>query len=266
MSSPDDTQPTISRTDDGSPTLHSARFDQHYHNPKGALSESRHVFWEHARLPKRLTQADTPISIFEVGLGSGLNLFMLLNEIRALKKAGSKIPSSIQYTAVEAFPIPLNTAFQLGFDEVFEHINTKDVEQIFSDLHPGLHTISFDKELQVHLWAGLFDEFVPPEIILPFTTIWQDAFSPDANPDLWTDDVFRKLKRWSAPEVIMTTYCAAVRARAAMCVSGWHVARAEGALFKREMTVAALDESLLSDYKRVNEKRYAQRWADGEFQ
>lgn len=259
-------QPTISTTGDGSPTLHSPRFDQHYHNPKGALSESRHVFWEHADLPARLVQSDTPLSIFEVGLGSGLNFFMLLNEIRSYRAAGKSVAGQIHYTAVEAYPISVETAQALQFDELFEHIQQDDVNRLFSELSPGQHEISFDDEVTAHIWAGFFDEFEPPKSVLPFHVIWQDAFSPDANPDLWTDAVFRKLMDWSAPNVLMTTYCAAVRARAAMAVAGWYVARAEGALYKREMTVAALNEELLAHYKRVNEKRLAERWQAGDFE
>jgi tRNA U34 5-methylaminomethyl-2-thiouridine-forming methyltransferase MnmC len=258
-----ESNPSIQQTNDGSPTLHSPRFDQHYHNPHGALSESRHVFWQQAQLPERLTESDS-LSIFEVGLGSGLNFFMLLNELRALKQTGTPIPDTLQYTAVEAYPIPLDTALNLKFDEVFEYISASDVEELFGSLEPDLNTISFD-EIEVYIWANLMESFVPPESVLPFQVIWQDAFSPDANPDLWTDQVFRKLADWSDDSTLMTTYCAAVSARAAMAVGGWKVARAEGALFKREMTIAALEEQLLTNYKRVNEDRLIMRWNRGDF-
>jgi tRNA U34 5-methylaminomethyl-2-thiouridine-forming methyltransferase MnmC len=257
--------PSVETTKDGSPTLHSPHFDQHYHNPHGALSESRHVFWEMARLPERLSRMEQPQSIFEIGLGSGLNFFMLLNEIRAYRAAGYFVASSLNYTAVEAYPISLETALELKFENVFEHITTKDVEHLFESLEPGMNAITFPDEVDVHIWANLFDSFVPPDTILPFTNIWQDAFSPDTNPDLWTDQVFTALANWSNQTTILTTYCAAVKARAAMAVGGWKLARAEGALFKREMTVAAIEPNLLADFKRVNEERLIMRWNRGDF-
>ncbi|MEX2585562.1 MAG: MnmC family methyltransferase, partial [Balneolaceae bacterium] len=83
---------------------------------------------------------------------------------------------------------------------------------------------------------------------------------------LWNEDVFRKLAGWSAPDALLATYGAASSARAAMAAEGWYVARAKGALGKREMTVASLDPAKLSPWKRVNEKRLIERLRNGAFE
>src|SRR5690606_2826340 len=71
---------------------------------------------------------------------------------------------------------------------------------------------------------------------------FHDAFSPGVNPELWTPAVFTHLASIAKPEAVLTTYCAASSARAAMAVSGWKLCRKQGALGKREMTMASLSE------------------------
>ncbi|MDZ7772376.1 MAG: MnmC family methyltransferase [Balneolaceae bacterium] len=95
--------------------------------------------------------------------------------------------------------------------------------------------------------------------------IFHDPFSPDVNPELWTGEVFSKLLAWSAPSAVLATYCAASAARGAMCWAGWKVARAPGALGKREMSLASPDASMLEGFERVNEERLAARYEAGDF-
>jgi len=48
-------------------------------------------------------------------------------------------------------------------------------------------------------------------------------------------------------------------------VAGWKISRAPGALGKREMTLASLDEKNLDGFKRVNEQRLIERYHQGDF-
>jgi hypothetical protein len=50
-----------------------------------------------------------------------------------------------------------------------------------------------------------------------------------------------------------------------MCHAGWHVARGPGFKTRREMTVASNDPERLTGLPRVDEVRYASRYASGEF-
>lgn len=77
--------------------------------------------------------------------------------------------------------------------------------------------------------------------------------------------MFQKLKKWSNPNALISTYCAASKARGAMAWPGWKVTRAQGALGKREMTLASLTSKPLAHLKRVNEERLAQRYEEGDF-
>ncbi|HBQ60078.1 MAG TPA: hypothetical protein DD671_10770 [Balneolaceae bacterium] len=252
--------PKVHQTKDGSSTLYSEKFEQYYHNPNGAASESVYVFFEQSGLISFLETTDT-LTVLEVGFGTGLNFLLLLD---ILKKHNLHIP--VRFYSIEAFPITVETARSIDFKE---HLSDPGLNEllpsIFSDLNPGMNIIKPMKDLDVelHLFFGTFDGFRAQECSADF--IFHDAFSPEVNEELWDDKTFKKLSTYSHSETVLTTYCAASKARGAMCAADWYVAKARGALGKREMTIASLSEEKLSGFKRVNEKRLAERYNKGDF-
>lgn len=238
-------------TRDGSPSIYSDRFHQHYHNPNGAVSENDHVFIKPSRLADKLRSVEK-LNILEIGFGTGLNLLLTAG---LHEKAGSQ--TRITYQTVEAYPISSKTARELDYEPFVS--SGIELKSIFTSLHPGQNIIPISDMIELRLFYGFFDQFDPES--WKADIIFFDAFSPGANPDLWTGEVFRRLKNSSKESVIMTTYCAASMARAAMAWGGWCVARAPGALGKREMTVAALNPALISNYERLNEERLSARYA-----
>ena len=54
----------------------------------------------------------------------------------------------------------------------------------------------------------------------PFDVIFQDGFSPDCNPELWSYDFVRELARRLAPGGVLTSYCSAFPFRGALLRSG----------------------------------------------
>jgi tRNA U34 5-methylaminomethyl-2-thiouridine-forming methyltransferase MnmC len=155
---------------------------------------------------------------------------------------------------------------QFDFRDHLVHPGLNDLlPSFFSDLNPGLNTIKPLKDLNVTLnvYFGKFEDFTAETLRADF--IFHDPFSPEVNEELWTDNIFKALAQFSSPEVVLATYCAASKARGAMCAANWKVARAQGALGKREMTIASLSEEKLTDFKRVNEDRLAERYITGDF-
>ena len=271
--------PKIEPTRDGSDTLYSEAFNQTYHNRAGAVTESRHIFFETPGIPELLA-AHKNLSILEIGFGTGLNLLLLLDY---LNKHNSK--SEVLFTSIEAFPIDPKTASKLEFGEELEYLDyTTLLKNIFTGLTDGLNRIRINEQVVFELIVGRFEEvgnifkqkadttytpqttalnaqlLSPLEGRIPFNFIFHDPFSPDANPEGWTPELFHKIATASSPDALLTTYCAASKARAAMAAAGWKVARAPGAPGKREMTVASLSEDMLEGLKRVNEKGLVERF------
>lgn len=259
-------QPNVVNTKDGSTSLYSPRFNQHYHNPNGAVSESRHVFFEVPGAAKALKIKDK-IAIFEIGFGSGLNLLLLLDYLRKTEEETGRRPR-VTFTSVEAYPIKPEVADRLYFgSDKYLNQNKPILTHIFKNIQAGLHTFEISDRVEANIFAGFFDDFVSQKPDLPKTDfIFHDAFSPEVNSELWTPDVFRYLREVSDENSVLSTYCAASEARAAMAVSGWKVARARGALGKREMTIASPSEKKLEAFKRVNEERLAERYHRGDFE
>lgn len=246
---------------DGSSTLYSKRFGQFYHNPNGAVSESKHVFFDAPGLTNALNNNPETLSIFEVGFGTGLN-FLLLSDLYL----SNKLSYPVQFYSVEAFPVDKETAEKFNFgDFLLNKQLVKALPNIFEQIKPGQNTFQpySNIEIYLHLFYGKFDEFVDIEHQIDF--IFQDAFSPEVNEELWSYEAFHKLASFSKHNTMLSTYCAATIARAAMAKAGWFIARAPGALGKREMTIASLNEEKLSSLKRVNEKRLIERLKSGEF-
>lgn len=253
--------PELHISKDGSSTLFSQQFEQFYHNPNGAVSESRHIFFDTSGLSRKLHPDTESLTIFEVGFGTGLNFLLLLDEYLS-----KDLSFPINFYSVEAFPIDSGTASSFNYDEFLNHHKISDsLRIIFSTLKKGLNSISpiENESIRLNLFYDTFEELDAIEHSADF--IFHDPFSPEVNEELWTVDTFQKLKSFSNPNTILATYCAASKARASMAKAGWFVSRAPGALGKREMTLASINEDLLKNYKRLNEKRLKERLDKGEF-
>ena len=265
---------SIEKTGDGSDTLFSAEFNQPYHNRAGAVEESRYIFFESTGLDKQL-KTKSELSILEIGFGTGMNLILLLDYLKKTKS-----PAKVTYYSVEAFPITPRVASTIRFENDLGSLDYNSIlESIFSDLNQGWKRFEISDQVTLKLFKGRFREMefgITDEesttgsgqkiLSQPINFIMHDPFSPESNPDGWTQDLFSKIANVSAADAMLSTYSAASSARAAMAVAGWKVARAPGALGKREMTVASKHPDRLSHLKRVNEERLIERFQRGDFQ
>ncbi|MDX1672116.1 MAG: tRNA (5-methylaminomethyl-2-thiouridine)(34)-methyltransferase MnmD [Balneolaceae bacterium] len=251
-------QPDLKITADGSHTLYSRRYHQTYHSPSGAVTESRHVFFEKSGLLDRL-KTDQPLTLFETGFGTGLNFLLLLDYYQQFNCS-----SEIRYHSVEANPISATQVQKLNYADQIQHSDTFDhLVDLFEKLKGGDNQFHPLPGVKLQLYVGYFDDYDPDETVVDM--VFHDPFSPEVNPELWTETVFAKLRAMSRPTAMLTTYCAASGARAAMAAAGWKVAREEGAPGKREMTLASPDAGRLGDLERVNEERLVRRYRNGEF-
>jgi len=249
----------IKQTEDGSTTLISERFNQPYHSLGGAVAESRYVYFEASGLAETL-QADNDLNILEVGFGTGMNLVLLMDYVEK-----SQADISVILTTVEAYPIAPDLVSEIDFGDQLRHLEYhRLLQHIFSTLSPGWNRHQITPNIKLNLYFGMFDELDCTGSTM-FDYIMHDPFSPDSNPAGWTVELFKTITEHSSVNAILTTYSAATSARAAMAVTGWKIARAPGALGKREMTVASLNPEKLPYLKRVNEKRLIERYESGEF-
>lgn len=247
------TAPRIETCRDGSHTLYSDRFGQFYHNPNGAVAESLHVFFETSGILVDLRQ-HKPVKVLEIGFGTGLNALLLADAKIRLNSS-----SAVTFQSVEAYPIALDIARNLNYGEYLADQKLGEhLVPIFTRLQTESAAYQIPDVLQLDVFRGTVEEAAFKEGY--YNYVFHDPFSPEVNAELWSAPLFQKLKTACSPDAVLTTYCAATKARGAMVVGGWHVARAPGALGKREMTVAALDPDKLAGFNRLNENRLLERF------
>jgi len=68
-----------------------------------------------------------------------------------------------------------------------------------------------------------------------FDVIFFDAFSPEKQPEMWTQSQFEKIFRNCNQGAILTTYCAKGNVRRALQYAGFTVERLPGPPGKREI-------------------------------
>jgi len=209
----------------------SGQFDQPYHSKFGAIQESLHVFI-HAGLEEVLF--DHPIiHIMEVGLGTGLN--PLLTQI-----AGAKTKTKIRYTAIEAYPLQKEIYSQLNYGELLK-VPNDILQQIhacsWGEFHDITDQFSFRKiKTKIEDWT--------PD--LGMDVIYYDAFSPNVQPELWTEELFQVLFNHLEPHGLLTTYSAKGSVKRALKAAGFIVEKLAGPPGKREMTRGWRTERLIT--------------------
>ncbi len=208
----------IRTTADGSVTLFSDIYNECYHSAAGAVAESMHVFID-AGL-RALNREK--IKVFEVGFGTGLNAFLTLQD-------AEKQNLIIDYTTVE-----------------LNHVEKSILEEL-SLTFPFSSDISLYNTLHQSVWnqpAKINDNFsltkIPENLLTTsigeeYDLIYFDAFSPAAQPELWTEEVFIKMYNALAVGGLLTTYCAKGNVRRNMQKAGFFVDRLPGLPPKREM-------------------------------
>lgn len=209
----------IKITEDGSSTLYSSRFNEHYHSTFGAFTESMHVYIEAGLNYSRLKS----IKVFEVGFGTGLNT--ILTYIESIKRN-----LTIEYTAIELYPIGLDIINHLNY------VNFLTEDQKF--LCNKIQTCKWNKKVKIT------DQFILQKLNLDFNKyifqekfdlIYFDAFAPDKQPEMWKLENFVKIQESLNNQGILTTYSSKGIVKSNLRNAGFKVSRLKGPTGKRHM-------------------------------
>jgi tRNA U34 5-methylaminomethyl-2-thiouridine-forming methyltransferase MnmC len=210
----------LTSTSDGSHTLYVKEIDESYHSLHGAIQESSHVYIN-AGLMKCNLQS---IQVLEIGFGTGLNTFLT-----ALYAATSGL--KISYTTLEKFPLSMNKVLQLNYGK----LNTSFAQR---PLFEKIHTAKWEQEEDISECFSLQkinSDFTSFQLEKKFDVVYFDAFSPEKQPEMWTEDLFRKIYLACNDNAILTTYCAKGTIRRCLEKVGFTVERLDGPPGKREM-------------------------------
>lgn len=211
----------VVKTADGSTTIYIEDWNENYHSSHGAIQEAYHVFIKHGL---DLFENASSLSILEIGFGTGLNAFITLLEAQ-------KRNLKITYDGVEAYPVAKEELAALNY---VEELKVEDKTELFSKLHqtPWETYQELSSEFSINKRQQFFSEIEDQNT---FNLIYFDAFGARVQPNLWTEEIFKKMFDALKSGGVLVTYAAKGSVRRAMLAVGFLVEKLPGPPGKREM-------------------------------
>ena len=203
----------VALTADGSKTVYSRRFEEHYHSKFGAVNESKHVFVEAGYM----AVSGGAVSVLEIGFGTGLNALLTLQQAEKMRRC-------TYYETLELYPIDNATVSELSSDD---------------GALQSLHVVEWEQAIEITPHFVLYkrkSDLLHCTFNRKFDVVYFDAFSPAVQPEMWTFDVFASMYAAMNIGAVLTTYCAKGDVRRTMQSAGFSVERLKGPpAGKREM-------------------------------
>jgi len=216
-------QKRIITSEDGSHTIELIGQNEQYHSTHGAVQESNHVYIKHGL--ERIAENRKQIHILEVGMGTGLNVLLTF-------QYALKYQLDIHYTAVEAYPLEEQIYRQLNYSHI---IDDDSLASIFNRIHESqwneemslnnsFRFIKIDEKIQE---VPLKDAY--------FNLVYHDAFNPNLEPNLWDEELFRKIYKSMTANGLLTTYSTKGIVKRALKACGFMIQKKPGPPGKREI-------------------------------
>lgn len=208
-------------TEDGSHTIFVPEMGEHFHSVHGALQESIHIFINHGY--KKVEK--NPLSILEIGFGTGLNAFLTLLESKTDNR-------SVSYESWEAFPLKPEESIQLNYPVI---LKTE------SELFNRLHDCNWGEDVTItpqFTFKKVLDDIQNFQSMRFYDLVYFDAFGPDYQPELWTTGIFNKISTSLEKGARLVTYSAKGQVRRNLREAGFLIEKAPGPPGKREITIA----------------------------
>ncbi|BDA79677.1 hypothetical protein LPTSP3_g26070 [Leptospira kobayashii] len=229
----------------------SERFGDVYFSKEGGTEESAYVFFEGNRIAEKWKETNTTnnsgFTIGELGFGTGLNYFITLEK---WKKEIS--PPTVSFFSLEKFPLESSTlkimknhfpeisTWEKGLLDSYEKALKDGGQNLRSRIwtwttpHPSHRT-------QFHLHVYFSDVITTLGDWKEKIDAWYlDGFSPAKNPEMWTAEVFQKIKSLSKEGTSFATFTAAGFVRRNLESVGFRVEKQAGFGRKREMLVGGI--------------------------
>ena len=209
----------LQQTLDGSHTIYVPEMDEHYHSTNGALQEAFHI---HIGKAYQYVAAQNP-TVFEVGFGTGLNALLTAME-------AARNHRKTTFISIEKYPLTQEEYLTLNYPELLG----EDALPLFT----AMHTCGWNELCQISEYFTLqklhADLTTLPEIP-NCDVIYFDAFAPNKQASMWTEEIFAHLFTHTNPQGVLTTYCAKGAVRRMLESVGYSVERTDGPKGKREI-------------------------------
>ncbi|WP_226064809.1 tRNA (5-methylaminomethyl-2-thiouridine)(34)-methyltransferase MnmD [Kaistella polysaccharea] len=214
----------IKTTSDGSKTLYINDLNESYHSQHGALQEAQHVFIDNGLI--LLDNYD--IHILELGLGTGLNVLVTINEFMKTDKN-----HTIHYYAIEKYPVNKDELEILDYGSFFELDLVKDSYYKIHDAEWNLPLEIIPNFILTKYKNDFFD--LPKLNMKLIDLVYFDCFGARVQPDLWEKPLFEMVANKMADGALLTTYSSKGSVRRILQDLNFKVEKKAGPPGKREM-------------------------------
>ena len=239
------------RTEDGSLTLFSERFREPYHSvTAGAFTEAVEKFCKPCRIRERARAGK--VNLLDVCFGLGYNTVAFMNEaLSENPKARLKIVSFEFDISVIEESLKLDwrefNRWKWVLRGALKNRRCERDTLVLSTEDPQVQLKIYITEGREFLkkFSCRYENFAD--------AVFHDPFSPKVNPELWTYEFFRKIRRLTKETGILATYSTSTAVRRALHMAGFGVKEGVALGRKSKSTVASpsfkTEEKLLRKFK-----------------
>ena len=216
----------------------SDKFDDVYFSNQDGLAETHYVFLEGNQLWERwVNYQEAHFVIAETGFGTGLNFFAVTTLFGEFRQ---KYPNSplkrLYFISFEKYPLALDALQQahLAYPQ-FSHL-AQHLQQHWLNPIQGCYRFHFD-ETTLDLWFGDVAENLPQlgDYMNDKIDAWfLDGFAPSKNPDMWNEQLYQQMFRFTKPQGTFATFTAASAVRKGLENAGFDITKRKGFGKKRE--------------------------------
>lgn len=220
-------------TEDGSWTIRHPGHGQDFHSLEGAKFEAWQLYIVASGIRDKFAQ-EIVISVLDVGMGLAYNACATI--AAWLESPGN---ASVNLFSLELDAKLTNAVFSgeapwfQGWTESWL-AGPRGLQQIHPDKYKARvrHPIS-GVYLDWEILVGDADEVIQKILVENIDYIWQDPFTPELNPSMWSKAWFGSVFERSQPEAKLMTYSVSRVVRDALEAGGWSVERFDAAGRKR---------------------------------
>jgi len=198
-------------TEDGSVTFHNEEYNETYHSVTGAVEEAFKKFVEPTHI-MNLAELGM-VSILDICFGLGYNSAAAIDKILEVNPECKIIIAGLEKDDNIVRKIPGLSPQIKNYNIIKELVKNKLVNNNYEyDNH----------NVKINLLVCDALEGVK-KLKLRFDIIFHDPFSPKKNPELWTEEFFKELRKHIKADGVLTTYSCAGIVRRNLKAAGFEV-------------------------------------------
>ena len=234
-------------TEDGSYTLMHPGYQQTFHSYAGAAKEAEDLYVKASGFAEKLGSAGS-LCILDIGLGLGYNALSTLACWQAgATRANIKVVSLEKDRQLVEDLSSGKASWQENWNESWKRLVSLLKEQPDGSWSGKMMAADGGASAEwlvlvgdaSHL-TGTLAEQIRKEG--PYDYFWQDPFSPDANPEMWSSEWFGWIRGQTRADSVLATYSVSRATRDALQAGNWDWKKIETTTSKRQWLLAQPDK------------------------